>query len=353
MVGIGSQEGTPSVCGAFVRRSHAARFVRAGRAARRSSRGVSRWCCQGAGKARADVGRRPSSLHASQRPQVETGARNEPSRPGAAVTPSVTPRRAAVTPSVTPGPPAPSISLQLAPASRKGLSPRVARYTRQAGRRAGRWNMDGNGSRQGNPAALGARVRRCSTAKRGDCRHSPRSVWIRRNPPEYAQCPSARHLGTLGAMIHDTQNTRQARRAPTPPTWRGRALTCPSLLNPGQPCPARPAALPVLGRMRDTLSHAVEHEGCPRYAGRLDVDTTRSAASPLRLLDALGSPRGFQLRDSSRSTAWHRAPWRQARSVGHSAAGSLPPMRGQQEAHHQQRRRATRSAASLHMGARP
>jgi len=213
--------------------------------------------------------------------------------------------------------------------------------------------MNGNGSWQGNPAVLGARVRRCSTAKRGDCRHSRGSVWIHLNPPEYAQCPNAPHLGTLGAMIHATQNTQQARWSPTPPTWRGRARTCPSLPNPGQRCPALPAALPVLGRMRDTLSHAVEHDGCPRYAGRLDVDSTRSAAFLLRPPDALGSPRGFQRRGSSGPTAWRRASWRQARSVGPSAARSLPPMQGQQETQHQQRRRTTRSAASLRTGARP
>ena len=210
-----------------------------------------------------------------------------------------------------------------------------------------------NGSRQGNPAALGACVRRCSTAKRGDCRHSLGSVWIRRKSSEYAQCPSAPRPGTLGAMIHATQNARQALRAPTPPTWRGRARTCPSLPNPGQPCPARPAPLPVLGRRRDTFSHAVEHDGCPRYAGGLDVDSTRSAAFPLRPPDALGSPRGFQLLGSSGSTAWRRASWRQARSVGHSAARSLSPMQGQRETQHQQRRGATRPVASMHEGARP
>jgi hypothetical protein len=365
MGGIDSQEGKPSMCGAFMRRVQAAALVKAGCAARCDSRGVSRWCCWGDGW-RADSGRRSRSFHAWQRPQVDTGARNEPGRPGAAVTPSVTPRRAAVTPSVAPRRAAvtPSVTPRRppphlaplparAPAPLVGISRRAGCRVRRAGGRAGRWTMDGNGSRQGNPAALGACVRRCSTAKRGDCRHSRGSVWIRRKSSEYGQCPNAPRPGTLGAMIHTAQNARQARRAPTPPTWRGRARTCPSLPTPGQPYPARPAPLPVLGRRRDTLSDAVEHDGCPRYAGRFDVDSTRSAAFSLRPPDALGSPRGLQLRCSSGSTAWRRASWRQARSVGHSAAGSLPPMQGQQETQRQQRRRATRSAASLHKGARP
>jgi len=349
------------MCGACVRRFQAAPLVTAGRAARRGARGAARWCCLGDGWRRAEAERRSRSLHAWQRPQVDTGARREPGRPGVAVTPSVTPRRAVVTPrrasdtsSVTPRRPPPNLAPlpAIAPAPLVGISRRAGCRVRRAGGRAGRWNMNGNGSRQGNPAALGACVRRCPTAKRGDCRHSRGSVWIRRNPPEYAQCPSASHLGTLGAMNHATQNTRQARWSPTPPTWRGRAFTCPSLPNPGQRSPAQPSALPVLGRMRDNLSHAVEHDGSPRYAGRLDVDSTRSVAFLLPP-DALGSPRGFQLRGSSGSTAWRRASWRQARSVGHSAAGSLPPMQGQQETQHQQRRRAARSAASLHKGARP
>jgi hypothetical protein len=190
----------------------------------------------------------------------------------------------------------------------------------------------------GNPSAFGAYVRRCSTVKRGDRRHSLGFAWIRRRSPEYAQYPSAPRLGTLGAMIHDTRNPRQARRAPTPPTWRGWARTCPSLPNPGQSCPARPAALPVLGRMRDTLAHAVRHNVCPAYAGQAAVDSTRSAALPLRSPDALRSPHRFELLGSSRLTAWRRASWPQVRSVGHSAAGSLSSMEGPHETQHPQRR---------------
>jgi len=239
---------------------------------------------------------------------------------------------------------------------RAPLSRRRSRHVAPLSRgRAGRWNMNGNGSRQGNPAALGACVRRCSTAKRGECRHSLGSAWIRRRSPEYAQCPSARHLGTLGAMIHGhTERTAGATGAYSSHLDG----TSAHLSKPAQPCPARPVAFPVLGRMRDTLSHAVEHDGCPRYAGRLDVDSTRSAAFPLRPPDALGEPLGFQPRDSSRLTAWRRASWRQARSVGHSAAGSLSPMQGQHETRqhetqHQHQQTETRAAASLLTGARP
>jgi hypothetical protein len=180
-------------------------------------------------------------------------------------------------------------------------------------------------------------VRAGSTVKQGDSRCLRVFAGIRRRSPELAQCPDAPRLGTLGGMIHDTRNTRQARRARTLPTWKGGARPCPSLPNTGQRCPERPGALPVLGRARDTLARAVRHDGGPRYAGRPDVDSTRSAAFPLRPPDALGSPHRFELDDSSRVTAWRRAAWRQARSVGHSAAGSLSPMQGHHEARSDQR----------------
>jgi hypothetical protein len=177
-------------------------------------------------------------------------------------------------------------------------------------------------------------VRACSSVKRGDCRHLSGSAWIRLNSPDLAQCPSAALLGTLGGMSHATPDPRQrTRRALTLHTWKGRARTCPNLPNAAQRCPARPDALPVLGRMRDNLSRAVRHDGGPRYVGRLDLDSTRSAAFPLRPPDALGSPHGFQLRGSSRLTAWRRAFWLRVRSVGHSAAGSVSPMQGQHGAH--------------------
>jgi hypothetical protein len=197
-------------------------------------------------------------------------------------------------------------------------------------------------------------LRACSGAKRGDCRDLPGYAWIRRKLPEYAQCPSAALLGTLGGMSHATPATRpQTRGAPPLPTWKGRARTCPTLPNAAQRCPESPDALPVLGRVRDNLAHAVRHNGCPRYAGRADVDSTRSAAFPLRPPDALGSPHGFQLRGSSRLTAWRCASWRQARSVGHSAAGCLSPMQGQHATQNHQRRTAARSVASMQRGAQP
>ncbi len=181
------------------------------------------------------------------------------------------------------------------------------------------------------PRLSGARA--CSSVKRGDCRHLPGSAWIRRNSLDLAQCPGAALLGTVGAMSHATQNApRRTRRAPALPRWNARACTCPAVAKPAQECPARPDALPVLGRMRDNLAHAVRHDGCPPYAGRLDVDSTRSAALPLRPPDALGSPYSFKLCGSSHLTAWRRASWLRVRSVGHSAAGSVSPMQGQHEA---------------------
>jgi hypothetical protein len=207
----------------------------------------------------------------------------------------------------------------------------------------------------------------CSTAPRAAPRVRPCSParlcirldpsWLCQKSPKktnYAYCPTAPGLGTLGGMSHATPAARQrTHRAPTLPTGKGRARTCPNLPSGAQCCPARTVALPVLGKMRDNLSRAVRHDGCPRYAGRLDVDSTRSAAFPLRPPDALGAPLGFQLRGSSRLTAWRRTSWRQARSVGHSAAGSLSPMQGQHETQHHQQQTVTRAAASLLEGDRP
>jgi hypothetical protein len=182
------------------------------------------------------------------------------------------------------------------------------------------------------PAPCLSGVRAGSTVKQGDSRCLLEIAWIRWRLPERAQCPTAPRLGTLGGMIHDTRNTRQARRARTLPMWKGRVGSCPSLPTSGQPCPARPEALPVLGRMGDTLGCAVRQDGCPQDAGRPHVDSPRSAAFPLRPPDALGSSARFERGGSSRLTAWRRESWRQARSVGHSATGGLSPMQGQHEA---------------------
>ena len=122
------------------------------------------------------------------------------------------------------------------------------------------------------------RVRPCSPARlciRLDpswlCQKSP-------NKANYANCPTAPDLGTLGGMSYATPAARQrTHRAPTLPTWKGRARTCPNLPSDAQRCPARPVALPVIGSLRDNLSRAVRQDGCPRYVGRLDVASTRSA----------------------------------------------------------------------------
>lgn len=182
------------------------------------------------------------------------------------------------------------------------------------------------------PAPCLSGVRAGSTVKQGETRCLLVFARICRSLSDLAQCPTAPRLGTVGGMIHDTRNTRQARRARTLPTWKEHARPCPSLPDAGQPCPARPGALPVLGRRRDTLGRAVRHDGGPQYVGRANVDSTRSAACPLCPPDALGSPLRFKWGGSSDITAWRRESWRQARSVGHSAAGSLSPMQGHHEA---------------------
>ena len=180
-------------------------------------------------------------------------------------------------------------------------------------------------------------VRAGSNVKQGDSRCLLGIAWICRRLLERAQCPTAPRLGTVGGMIHDTRNTRQARRARTLPARRGRARPCPSLPNAGEPSPARPGAWPVLGGTRDTVAHEVRHGGSPRYVGRAEVDSTRSAACPFLSPDALGPLPRFEWCGSSGLTAWRRTCWRQARSVGHSAAGSLPPMQGPHTAQAPQR----------------
>jgi len=131
----------------------------------------------------------------------------------------------------------------------------------------------------------------CSTTLRAAPRvppYSPAGLCIRPDPSwwcqkstnkaNYAYCPTAPGLGTLGGMSYATPTARQRTHwAPTLPTGKGRARTCPNLPSDAQRSPARPVALPGLGRMRDNLSRAVRHGGCPRYVGRLDVASTRSA----------------------------------------------------------------------------
>jgi hypothetical protein len=185
-------------------------------------------------------------------------------------------------------------------------------------------------------------VRACSSVKRGDCRHLSGSVGIRRKSPDLAQCPDARCLGTVGGMSHATQNapqrtrwapalptwTRRAylsnavhcygpcpcemgrnksnhaqcpsapllgtvgsmihatqnaphrtRRAPALPRWEARARTCPAVAKPAQECPARTVALTVRGGTRDNAARAMRHDGGPRSWGRPVVNGTRSASS--------------------------------------------------------------------------
>jgi hypothetical protein len=228
--------------------------------------------------------------------------------------PVVTPRRAAVTPDY-PASALCLISLEPAPVSRKGTSPRVARSRGQAGRRAGGWNMDGSGSRDGTPSTFGAYVRRCFTVKQGVCGYPLVLARIRRKSPKYAQCPSARHLGTLGGMSHATENApHQTRRAPALPRWGARARPCPAVANPVQGCRTRPVALTVQAGTRDNAPRAVRHDGCPRYAGRSVVDGTRSASSlrapgvraaRLQALAASGLSRHGAVRPGDRRAASH------------------------------------------------
>jgi hypothetical protein len=221
-------------------------------------------------------------------------------------------------------------------------------------------------------------VRACSSVKRGDCRDLSGSVWIRLNSPDLAQCPSAPGLGTLGGMIHATPATRQrTRRAPTLPTWKwraylstavhrclprscqtgpttpkhaycppapglgtvgamvhaiqnaprrtrrapalpkwaARARTCPAVAKPAQECPTRPVALTVRGGPRDNAIRAVRHDGGPRSWGRAVVNGTRSASSlrapgvraaRLQALAGSGLSRHGASRSGDRRAASHR-----------------------------------------------
>jgi len=335
MVGIESQEGQPSVCGAFVRRGRlasdnagntgdnagknagntgdnagsnarrntsesararrwslqAAPVVTPGRAARSRAFGVSLLLCLCAGLASGNAAQCPSLINAPERRLSDARALLWAST-HAATMPAA---RAPVT--------VPRVPLVHAPS----------------------WPPP----RRANPRALAR-----STVKRGDRRDLPGFVGIRLHSPEFAQCPSARRLGTVGAMIHATQNAReQTRRAPKLARSNARARTCPEVASSAQECPTRTVALTVQGGTRDNAARAVRHDGGPRYVGRLDVDSTRSAAFPLRPPDALGLPHSFELGGSSLLTAWRRASWLRVRSVGHSAAGSVSPMQGQHEAH--------------------
>ncbi len=327
MVGIDSQEGQPSMCGAFVRR-----WWLPGDNAGKSGDNAGK----NAGKSGDNAGKNAakSSFNAGRNASRNARARRWSLQAAPVVTPGRAARSAAV-----------AVCLLLClcaglasanAARRPGLLHAPGRPLSDAGVLHGlitsAATLPAVLARSTAPRLSG--VRAGSSVKRGDCRYLPGSAWIRRNSPDLAQCPSAALLGTVGGMSHATPDTRQqTRRALTLPTWKGRARTCPNLPNAAQRCPERPDALPVLGRVRDNLSRAVRHDGGPRYAGRLDVDSTRSAAFPLRPSDALGSPHGFQLRGSSRLTAWRRASWLRVRSVGHWAAGSVSPMQGQHEEH--------------------
>ena len=97
------------------------------------------------------------------------------------------------------------------------------------------------------PALLG-----CPTALRAAPRFrvcSPAALCFRLDPSwccqtgtnglNYAGIPSAASSGTLGGMSHATPATRQrTHRAPTLPTGKGRARTCPNLPNAAQRGPS-------------------------------------------------------------------------------------------------------------------
>jgi hypothetical protein len=335
MVGIESQEGQPSVCGAFVRRGwlasgnagntgdnagknagktgdntgrntgrnasesatarrwslQAAPVVTPGRAARSGAFAVSLLLCLCAGLASVNAARCAGLISAPERHPSDASA-----------------------------PPGPSTHAATMPAARGPFTvPRVLLL------HAPSWTPP----RRATPRALAR-----SAVKRGDRRDLSESAWIRLNSPGFAQCPRARRLGTVGTMSHATQNAREpTRRAPTPSKSNARARTCPEVASSAQECPTRPVALTVQAGTRDNAARAVRHDDGPRYAGRLDVDSTRSAAFPLRPPDALGLPHSFELGGSSRLTAWRRASWLRVRSVGHWAAGSVSPMQGQHEEH--------------------
>jgi hypothetical protein len=206
-----------------------------------------------------------------------------------------------------------------------GISLRAGCRVWRVGGRAGRWNMNSSGSRKGHPSAFGASVRWCFAAKQGVCWYLSEFPCRCRKLPEYAQCPNAPRLGTLGGMIHDTRNIRQARRARTLPISKDRARACPSLLNTGQSCPARCLAVPLRGRMRAPVTQAVRHNGSPWYAEQRGVDSTPSAACPIPSVDAFG---------------WRRPTWQRGRIVRRAAGGSASPMQGTHAERNRQRGQA-------------
>jgi hypothetical protein len=119
-------------------------------------------------------------------------------------------------------------------------------------------------------AYLSTAIRRCL----------PRSCQTGSTTPKHAYCPPAPGLGTVGAMVHSTQNApRRTRRAPALPRWAPRARTCPAVAKPAQECPTRPVASAVQLGTRDNAARAVRRDGGPRYTGRAVVNGTRSASS--------------------------------------------------------------------------
>jgi len=350
MVGIESQEGQPSACGAFVRRGWLA-GDNAGRTGDNAGRNAGRTGDNAGDNARRNTGRTGDNAGDNARRNTSGNARAR--RWSLQAAPVVPPGRAARSGAL-------AVSLLLClcagqasghAARRPGLINAPERRLSDAGALHGasthaatmpaaraRFTVPRaplfhapscTTPRRGTPRALAR-----SAVKRGDRRGLPGFVRIRLHSPQYAQCPSARRLGTVGAMTHATQNARErTRRAPMLARSNARARTCPEVASSAQRCPTRPVALTVQGRTRDNAARAVRHDGGPRYAGRLDVDSPRSAALPLRPPDALGLPHSFELGGSSLLTAWRRASWLRVRGVGHSAAGSVSLMQGQHEAH--------------------
>ncbi len=169
MVGIDSHEGKPSVCGAFVRR-----WWLAGGDTRKNACGNSR--------------RRPWSLQAA--PVVTPGRAVPPDAWATSRLSCLNTERA----SVDAGTPARGATFRArAPFTVPRVPPLHAPSCTPP--------------RRATPRALAR-----SAVKRGDRRELPGLVGIRRRLPKYAQCPSARRLGTVGAMIHATQNARERTR---------------------------------------------------------------------------------------------------------------------------------------------
>jgi hypothetical protein len=289
MVGINSQEGQPSMCGAVVRRWLAG--SNGGQTASNTGDNTGRNTGSNARKASGDA----TSNTRARRSLLLAEPLEFPER--AARAPSVSRLRclrggrASVKPARcagglrSPEPPTPDAGALNGPSSHASTVP-VMLACSTAPRAA-------------------PRVRPCSSAKLR-IRLDP-SWWCQKstNKSNYAYCPTAPGLGTLGGMSHATPAARQrTHRAPTLPTGKGRARTCPNLPSDAQRCPARPVALPVVGRLRDNLSRAVRHDGCPRYAGRLDVASTRSAT----LLRAPGVRAAGTLRHGGARAGDRRAP---------------------------------------------